>query len=97
MRRRLLLERLGIAEAVAARRQPFPRGLAAAQAVAEGRAALVMTQTSEIVVVPGVTLFGPLPESLQPVTPCVAAVPLRAALAAEAGKARFRAAGFAVG
>jgi molybdate transport system substrate-binding protein len=103
-----MLESLGIAEAVAARRQPFTRGLAAAQAVAEGRAALVMTQTGEIVVVPGVALVGPLPESLQLVTPYVAAVPVRAAqpaaarallaaLTAEAGKARFRAAGFAVG
>ena len=104
-----LMERLGIAEEVAGRRMPFPRGLAAVRAVAEGRAALVMTQTSEIVVVPGVTLVGPLPEGLQLVTPYVGAVAMRAGadvagaaallafLTGPDGRDRFRAAGFAVG
>ena len=88
---------------------PFPRGPAAVRAGAEGRAALVMTQTSEIVVVPGATLVGPLPESLQLVTPYVGAVatrtgtdvagaaPLLAFLTGPDGRDRFRAAGFAVG
>jgi len=103
-----MLETLGIAAEVDQRRMPFARGLTAVQAVADGRAAVVMTQTSEIVVVPGITLVGPLPESLQLVTPYVAAIPRRAADPAGArallaalmgaeGRERFRAAGFSVG
>lgn len=102
-----MLEKLGIAQAVAARLMPFPRGLLAVQAVADGRAALVMTQTSEIVVVPGVVLVGPLPAALQLITPyvgaAVAGLPEGAAarefldhLAGSEGRARFRAAGFTV-
>lgn len=104
----VMLERLGIAAEVDARRRPFPRGLAAVQAVAEGGAGLVMTQISEIVVVPGVVLVGPLPESLQLVTPYVAAVARRsadpeaaraliAALTGPEGWAAFAAAGFSLG
>lgn len=103
-----LLDRLGIAGAVEARRLPFARGLSAVEAVAAGRAALVMTQISEIIVVPGAMLVGPLPESLQLVTRYGAAIPrnaadtaggraLLAALTGPAGRARFEAAGFAVG
>lgn len=103
-----MLDRLGIAQEVEPRLRPFPRGLMAVQSVAEGQAALVMTQISEIVVVPGAALVGPLPDSLQLVTPYVAAVTKRsadpdgaraviAALAGPAGRAAFAAAGFAVG
>lgn len=103
-----MFERLGIAAEVAPRLLPFARGITAVEAVAAGRAALVMTQTSEIVVVPGITLVGPLPESLQLVTPYVAAVPRRASdpaaarallasLVGSAGRERFRAGGFVVG
>jgi molybdate transport system substrate-binding protein len=98
----------GIAEALRPRSLLFQQGLAAVQAVAEGRAALVMTQISEIVAVPGVTLVGPLPEAVNLVTPYLGAVATRAAdpagaaallqyLTGPEGAARFRAAGFAVG
>lgn len=103
-----LLERLGIAAEVAARRMPFPRGMSAAEAVAEGRAALVMTQMSEIAVVPGLTIVGLLPDALQLVTTYAGAVAttapqpaagraLLAFLAGAEGQARFRDAGFSVG
>jgi molybdate transport system substrate-binding protein len=76
--------------------------------VAEGRAALALTQVSEIIAVPGAALVGPLPEAAQLVTPYLGAVTTRAAdpasaaaflafLAGPEGQARFRAAGFAVG
>lgn len=103
-----LIERLGIAEEMRPRTLVFPGGGAAVQAVAEGRAALALSQISEIVAVPGVVLVGPLPESAQLVTAYVGAVHARAADPAAAaaflahltgpeGQARFRAAGFAVG
>ena len=102
-----MLDRLGIAAEVDARRRPFPRGLTAVQAVAEGRAAVVMTQISEIVVVQGATLVGPLPEELQLVTPYVAAVARRsgdpagarallAALSGATGRTAFTAAGCSI-
>ncbi len=103
-----LLAEWGIAEALRPRTLLFAQGLQAAQAVAEGRAALVMTQISELVVVPGLTLVGPLPEAVNLVTAYVGAVAVRAAdpggaaallrhLTGPDGAARFRAAGFAVG
>ena len=103
-----LLAEWGIAEALRPRTLLFPQGLQAAQAVAEGRAALVMTQISELVVVPGLALVGPLPEAANLVTPYVGAVATGAAdpdgaaallrhLTGPEGAARLRAAGFAVG
>jgi molybdate transport system substrate-binding protein len=103
-----LVERLGIAEQMRARTLVFPGGGAAVQAVAEGRAALALTQISEIIAVPGAALVGPLPDSAQLVTPYLGAVTARAAdregalaflafLTGPEGQARFRAAGFAVG
>jgi molybdate transport system substrate-binding protein len=101
-----LIERLGIAEQLRPRTLVFPGGGAAVQAVAEGRAALAISQVSEIVEVPGVAFLGPLPDSAQLVTPYLGAVTARAAereaalaflqeLTGAAGRARFRAAGFA--
>lgn len=103
-----LLTEWGIAEAMRPRTLLFPQGLQAARAVADGRAMLVMTQISELVVMPGLALVGPLPEAVNLVTPYVGAVAARAADPAGAaallrhltgadGAARFRAAGFAVG
>ncbi|WP_198370948.1 molybdate ABC transporter substrate-binding protein [Roseomonas rosulenta] len=103
-----LVERLGIADQMRARTLVFPGGGAAVQAVAEGRAALALTQVSEIIAVPGAVLVGPLPDSAQLVTSYLAAMTTRAAdragaaaflavLTAPEGQARFRAAGFAVG
>jgi molybdate transport system substrate-binding protein len=102
-----LVERLGIAEQMRPRTLVFPGGGAAVQAVAEGRAALALTQISEIIEVRGAALVGPLPDSVQLVTPYLGAVTARAAdregalaflaaLTGPEGKARFRAAGFAV-
>ncbi|HWT10469.1 MAG TPA: substrate-binding domain-containing protein [Roseomonas sp.] len=103
-----LIERLGIAEAMRARTLVFPGGNAAVQAVADGRAALALSQISEIIAVPGAALVGPLPEAAQLVTPYLGAITARAAnrdaalsfltfLTGPQGQARFRAAGFAVG
>ncbi|CAH0239337.1 substrate-binding domain-containing protein [Roseomonas sp. CECT 9278] len=103
-----LMERLGIAGEMRARTLVFPGGGAAVQSVAEGRAALALTQVSEIIAVPGARLVGPLPDSVQLVTPYLGAVTARAAdrdgalgllawLTGAEGQARFRAAGFAVG
>lgn len=97
-----LLDRLGVTTP----RRPFPRGLAAVQAVARGEVALVITQASEILAEPGAVLVAPLPESAQLITPYVAAVASRAAdpegarafiaFAASEGAALFRAVGFQV-
>ncbi|MCX7370883.1 MAG: substrate-binding domain-containing protein [Alphaproteobacteria bacterium] len=97
-----LLDRLGITEP---RRMPYPRGLLAVQAVARGKAALVITQASEILAEPGATLAAELPESAQLVTAYVGAVAARAAqperaaaflefAAGPQGAAVFRRAGF---
>ena len=103
-----LIERLGLAEAMRGRVLVFPGGGAAVGAVAEGRAAMALSQISEIIAVPGAALVGPLPDTAQLVTPYVGAVATRAAdaegarallaaLTGPEGQARFRAAGFAVG
>ena len=103
-----LIERLGLAEAMRGRVLIFPGGGAAVGAVAEGRAALAISQISEIIAVPGAVLVGPLPDSAQLSTAYLGAVATAAADAAGAGallaaltgpegQARFRAAGFAVG
>jgi molybdate transport system substrate-binding protein len=103
-----LIERLGLAEAMRGRVLIFPGGGAAVGAVAEGRAALAISQISEIIAVPGAVLVGPLPDSAQLSTAYLGAVAtaaadpagagtLLAALTGPEGQARFRAAGFAVG
>ncbi|MCA3366694.1 MAG: substrate-binding domain-containing protein [Roseomonas sp.] len=103
-----LIERLGLVEAMRGRVLVFPGGGAAVGAVAEGRAALAISQISEIIAVPGAVLVGPLPDTAQLVTPYQGAIATRAvdaegarallaALTGPEGQARFRAAGFAVG
>ncbi len=103
-----LIERLGLAETMHGRVLVFPGGGAAVGAVTDGRAALAITQISEIISVPGAVLVGPLPNSAQLVTPYVGAVTTRATdpagalaflavLTSAEGQARFRQAGFATG
>jgi len=62
-----VLQRLGIADAVKGKTLLWPGGYAA-EAVADGRAELVVHQISEILPVKGVTLVGPLPKELQKIT-----------------------------
>jgi len=62
-----VLKTLGIAEAVKDKAVLWPGG-PAAEAVATGRAELVVHQISEILPVKGVTLVGPLPKEVQKVT-----------------------------
>jgi molybdate transport system substrate-binding protein len=59
-----LFQTLGIADAMAPKSVLVNGGLAA-EAVADGRAAIVVHQISEIISVPGVTLVGPLPAEIQ--------------------------------
>jgi molybdate transport system substrate-binding protein len=59
-----LFQTLGIADAMAAKSVLVKGGLAA-EAVADGRADIVVHQISEIMLVPGVTLVGPLPAEIQ--------------------------------
>lgn len=103
-----LIERLGIADIMRTRTLVFPGGGAAVEAVADGRAALAISQISEIIPVPGAVLVGPLPEAAQLVTSYVGVVATRAAdlngalsfltfLTGPDGSARFRAAGFTTG
>lgn len=102
-----MMEAMGIGPTMAPRSIVYAQGLRAVEAVAEGRAQLVMTQISEIVAVPGARLVGPLPASVNLVTPYGAALPARATDRAAAqeflrwlmgaeGKARFEQAGFLV-
>jgi molybdate transport system substrate-binding protein len=62
-----VLQRLGIADAVKGKSLLWPGGYAA-EAVADGRAEVVVHQISEILPVKGVTLVGPLPKEVQKVT-----------------------------
>ena len=59
-----LFERMGIAPQIAAKAVRVPGGLVA-QRVVSGEADLALHQISEILAVPGATLVGPLPTSLQ--------------------------------
>jgi molybdate transport system substrate-binding protein len=59
-----LFQTLGIADAMAPKSVLVNGGLAA-EAVADGRATIVVHQISEIISVPGVTLVGPLPPEIQ--------------------------------
>jgi len=63
-----LLERMGIADAIRPKVQWQKNGFLSAQAVADGKAALGMTQVSEIVAVKGAVVAGPLPAPLQSIT-----------------------------
>jgi molybdate transport system substrate-binding protein len=59
-----LLQRLGIAEQVNARARIIPSGFAA-ELVARGEADLAVQQISELLVISGVELVGPLPDAVQ--------------------------------
>lgn len=98
-----VIDRLGIAEAIAGKRRLAADGLDVMRKVTAGEAELGITQASEILLVDKTTFVGPLPEALQLLTTYAAWVPdgadpaargLAAALTTEQGRARFRAAGF---
>jgi molybdate transport system substrate-binding protein len=59
-----MVEQLGIAEEVNAKATIIPSGLTA-ELVARGQAELAVQQVSELMVVPGVDIVGPLPAPLQ--------------------------------
>jgi molybdate transport system substrate-binding protein len=61
-----LLDRLGIAEAVNARAAIVPAGFTAERLVS-GQADLAVQQISELLVVPGIEILGPLPPEVQTV------------------------------
>lgn len=67
-----LFKRLGLADVVRAKAVLVPGGLVAERLVT-GEADLAVHQISEILPVPGVTLVGPLPESIQSYTTYAAA------------------------
>ncbi|WP_267359135.1 MULTISPECIES: substrate-binding domain-containing protein [unclassified Methylobacterium] len=69
-----MLTRLGLAEAVQARAVLCATGAEVASAVALGRAAIGLTQASELIDAPGVAFAGFLPEAVNTWTPYAAAV-----------------------
>ncbi|MCJ2017047.1 substrate-binding domain-containing protein [Methylobacterium sp. E-065] len=69
-----MLTRLGLAEAVQARAVLCATGAEVASAVASGRAAIGLTQASELIDAPGVAFAGFLPEAVNTWTPYAAAV-----------------------
>jgi molybdate transport system substrate-binding protein len=84
-----VLERLGIAEQMRARTVLVPFGADAIQRVAAGESELAVSQASEILANPGVTLVGPLPRALQNAT-TYAAAPIARSASAEAAAAYVR-------
>jgi molybdate transport system substrate-binding protein len=63
-----VIEQLGIADAVGAKTQLAPSGIAVAERVRDGHAAMGATQASVIASCPGVELAGLLPSGLQQLT-----------------------------
>jgi molybdate transport system substrate-binding protein len=63
-----VLERLGIAEQVAAKVLIPPSGVPVGEVVAKGAAEIGVQQISELLPVPGIEIVGPLPAELQKVT-----------------------------
>ena len=80
-----LFERLGIADAIRSKAVLVPGGLVASR-VDNGEAALGLQQISELRVVSGVTLVGPLPPDIQNYTIYAAGIPTTARRP-EAGRA----------
>ena len=68
-----LLQRLGIADAVNAKATIIPAGFTAEKLVT-GEADIAIQQLSELAVVPGIEIVGPLPDDAQKVTTFAAAV-----------------------
>ena len=98
-----VIDQLGIAEAMAPKRRLAADGLDVMRKVTAGEAELGVTQVSEIYLVDRSMFAGALPDSLQLLTTYAvfvgeraepAARKLASALTDEAGRARFRAAGF---
>lgn len=98
-----VIERLGIADALAGKRHLAADGLDVMRKIKSGEVELGITQVSEILLVDRTTYVGPLPEALQqptiyavfvPATATSAARALADALTSAAGRARFDAAGF---
>lgn len=79
-----LLQRLGIADAVNAKAVIIPSGLTG-EVAARGEAELAVQQLSELMLVPGLDMVGPLPASLQ--TPALFSAAVFAA-SRDAGMAR---------
>lgn len=71
-----LLERLGVADAVAKKAVLGKRGYEVAQMVADGRAEIGTTFISEILTVKGARALGPLPGDLHNVNTYTAAIPV---------------------
>ena len=98
-----VLDRLDIADAMASKRRLAADGLDVMRKIQSGEAELGITQVSEILHVDRGTFAGPLPDALQLRTTYAAFVAndadpaaraLAVALTSDAGRARFRAAGF---
>ncbi|MBY0255455.1 MAG: substrate-binding domain-containing protein, partial [Methylobacterium organophilum] len=81
-----LLPRLGLAEAVNAKATIIPQGFTAEKLVS-GEADIAVQQISELMVVPGIEVVGPLPDPVQEMTTFAAAI-LRGATDRD-GAARF--------
>jgi molybdate transport system substrate-binding protein len=81
-----LIDRLGIGEAIRAKALVIPRGLTG-ERVASGEVELAIQQVSELMVVEGIDLVGPMPDEVQATTNFGAAV--FADAADPGGAARF--------
>ncbi len=81
-----VLQRLGVAAALATRLRPHANGMAAMRALAQDQSKrpIGCTQVTEILGIPGVALIGPLPKQFELATLYTAGVCTRAALPDEA-------------
>jgi len=79
-----LMNELGIADSMRPKIKLFPDGTKALEAIAQGEIALTVAPITSIRVVSGVTLIGPLPETLQLKTVYAAALATKAASSAAA-------------
>ncbi len=63
-----LFARWGIAEQIQSRMVQAPPGVPVGSLVASGQVALGFQQLSELMVLPGITVLGPMPEAIQSIT-----------------------------